>query len=144
MSGQYIARWMQVKHVHIPPAATAVRYYECSYRSCRLAHSALGSKHSAKCASQTAGTTNLAGLCRVHCDRSVAQQVLQLQSFNKVGVPDHAAILNAHILKGCYTLINLLAAILQGFLCPEHCCIILHKTSKILVTDDLPRGFMAV
>ena len=91
-------------------------------------NSALRSKHSATSANQTEGATNLAGLCRVHCNGSIAQQVLQLQGLNKVGVPDHAAILNAHILKGCYTFINLLAAVLQGFLCPEHCCIILQNT----------------
>lgn len=55
---------------------------------------------------------HLASLCRVHSNGSIGEQVLQLQSFTEISVPDHAAVLNAHILKRCHALINLFAAIL--------------------------------
>jgi len=74
----------------------------------------------------------LAGLSRVHGDGSVGQQILQLQSFTQVSVPYHAAVLNAHILKGGHTLVNVLASILQSLLGPEHGCVILQVEHDIV------------
>ena len=74
--------------------------------------------------------TNLASLSRVHGDSSIGEQVFQLYRFAQVCVPHHAAVLDAHILEGRHTLINLLAAILQCLLSPEHCCIILQQSKN--------------
>ena len=64
----------------------------------------------------------------MHCDSSIGEQIFQLQGLAQVCVPHHAAVLNAYVLKGRYTVINVLAAVLQGLLGSEDCCIILrHK-----------------
>lgn len=73
----------------------------------------------------------LASLSRVHSDSCIGEQVLQLYGFTQVCVPHHAAVLNADVLKGGHTLINLLAAILQRLLGSEDCSIILQQYNKI-------------
>lgn len=64
----------------------------------------------------------------MHGDSSIGQQVFQLKRFHQVCVPHHAAVLDAHILKGGNTLVNLLTAVLKRLLGPENCCITLQQT----------------
>lgn len=81
---------------------------------------------------QASSENYLAGLSRVHGHGSVGQQILQLQSFTQVSVPHHAAVLDAHILKGGHTLVDVLASILQSLLGPEHGCVILQVQHGIV------------
>ena len=77
---------------------------------------------------QVSEQANLASLSGVHGNSSIGQQILQLKRLNQIGVPHHAPVLDANILKGCNTLIDVLAAILQRLLGPEDCSIRLQHT----------------
>jgi hypothetical protein len=73
------------------------------------------------------GTTGLlTGTGRVHGLGSAGQQVLKLESLNKIRVPDHAAVSDTDILEGAKDLVNLLNTLIQGGLGTEDSGIVLH------------------
>lgn len=61
------------------------------------------------------------------CYLRAGQEVPQLQSLDKVGVPDHAAVLDANILEHAVNLGDLLDTLVQGLLCPEDADVRLHR-----------------
>ena len=55
-----------------------------------------------------------------------SQQVAELERLNQVGVPDHAAVLDTDVGKGCVNLVDLLHTLVERLLCAEDGDIALH------------------
>ena len=57
---------------------------------------------------------------------SASEQVPQLKGLNKVGVPDHAAVLDTNVVEGSIDLMDLLDTLVERLLCTENGDISLH------------------
>ena len=101
----------------MPGAWRLVDDAECN--AAQLDVSQSSSMRQSVCACMTHGTRDCRGmpaylalLGRVHGDGRIDEEVLKLQGLNEVRVPDHAAILCEHILKGLHALVDGCAALL--------------------------------